>query len=91
MQRRRRAVIADIRHDLAGARQFIDAGAIGALVDETALGQSVQEVGTEIGHDGVREPSYCPAPRRSPPKNPAVGAIFRRMASAGVTFRQDHA
>jgi hypothetical protein len=57
MERRGRAVVAGVGHDFAGARQFVDAGAIGALVDETALGQNVEEVGSEIRHDGVREPS----------------------------------
>ena len=46
MQRRRRAVVADIGGDARRfARQRVEAVEVGALVDEAALGQDVQEIG----------------------------------------------
>ena len=51
MQRRRRAVVADIADQLAFRRQRIEALAVGRLVDEAALGQHAQEIGFEGGHD----------------------------------------
>ena len=47
MQRRRRAVVADIADQLALCRQRIEALAVGHLVDEAALGQDAQEIGFE--------------------------------------------
>ena len=69
MQRWRRAIIADVGHKLALDSQRIDARRIGRLVNKTALGQDIEEVAFELGHDfnwaifsfGVRRGFCCKA------------------------------
>ena len=47
VQRRRRAVVADVADGLALGGQRIEAGEIGALVDEAALVERVEKVGLD--------------------------------------------
>ncbi len=54
MQGRRSAVVADIGDHLALRRQGIEPREVGALVDEPALVQHVEEIGTMFGHSGLR-------------------------------------
>ncbi len=54
MQRRRRAVVADIGDHLALLSQGVEPGEVGALVDEAALVEHVEKIGTMFGHGGQR-------------------------------------
>ena len=50
MQRGRRAVISDIGRQPPLGGGGVDGGRVGRLVDEAALGEHAQEVGSERGH-----------------------------------------
>ena len=50
MQRRRRAVVADIGGEAALRGERVEPLRVGALMDEAALLEDAQEVGAEGGH-----------------------------------------